>query len=231
MQGSDGEFGSFAVLIGRRRLFRIAPMILVGQYDSPFVRRVAISLKVLGFGYEHDTRSVFGDFESMLKTNPLGRIPTLIRDDGSSLLDSAAILDWLDEKVGPERALIPPSGAARVDALQRIALATGTIDKIGAANYERLIRPSRYRWPQWTERLLTQCRGGLEALDRLDWTSTRLDQAQITAGCMLFYIRVTDPATMPAGRYPALDKLAARLGTLPEFRDTAFTDYAIPRAQ
>ncbi|HEY1836290.1 MAG TPA: glutathione S-transferase family protein [Rhizomicrobium sp.] len=206
-------------------------MILVGQYDSPFVRRVAISLKLLGFAYEHDTRSVFGDFDSMLKTNPLGRIPTLVLDDGRSLIDSAAILDWLDETVGPERALIPRSGAARVDALQRVALATGIIDKIGGANYERMIRPSAYRWTEWTERLLTQCRGGLEALNELDWTNDRIDQAQITAGCMLFYIRVTDPATMPEGRYPALDKLAARLGTMPEFRDTAFSDYAVPRAE
>ena len=52
-------------------------MILVGQYDSPFVRRVAVSLRVVGFAYEHDTRSVFGDFDSMLKVNPLGRIPAL----------------------------------------------------------------------------------------------------------------------------------------------------------
>jgi glutathione S-transferase len=206
-------------------------MILVGQYDSPFVRRVAISLKLLGFAYEHDTRSVFGDFDSMLKTNPLGRIPTLVLDDGRSLIDSAAILDWLDETVGPQRALLAPSGAARVDALQRIALATGTIDKIGAANYERMIRPSLYRWPQWTERLLKQCRGGLEALDRLDWDGGKIGQAEITTGCMLFYIRVTDPAIMPEGLYPALDKLAARLGAMPEFRDTAFSDYAVPRAE
>jgi hypothetical protein len=93
-----------------------------------------------------------------------------------------------------------------------------------------MIRPSAYRWPEWTERLLTQCHGGLRALNDLDWTSSRTDQAQITTGCMLFYIRVTDPAVMPAGRYPALDALAARLGAMAEFRDTAFTDYAVPRS-
>jgi glutathione S-transferase len=206
-------------------------MILVGQYDSPFVRRVAISLKILGFPYEHDTRSVFGDFDSMLKTNPLARIPTLLLDDGRSLVDSAAILDWLDETVGPDRALLPRSGAARIDALQRIALATGTIDKIGAANYERLIRPTAYRWPEWVERCLVQCRGGLEALERLDWNGEKIGQAEITTGCMLFYIRVTDPATMPEGRYPALDRLALRLGATAEFRDTAFSDYAVPRGE
>src|SRR3546814_8641473 len=107
-------------------------MILVGQFDSPFVRRVAISLRVLGFTYEHDKRSVFGDFDSMRRTNPLGRIPSLVLDaqdgkEGTVLIDSAAILDWLDEKVGPERALIPPAGPARQRALQILALATGAV--------------------------------------------------------------------------------------------------------
>lgn len=206
-------------------------MILVGQYDSPFVRRVAISLKLLGLTYEHDTRSVFGDFQSMLKTNPLGRIPTLQRDDGTKLIDSAAILDWLDEKVGPDRALIPHSGSARVEALQRIALAVGTIDKIGAANYERLIRPSKYRWPEWTQRLLTQCHGGLEALNALDWPEGRVSQAEITTGCALFYIKVTDPELLAPGRYPSLDALVAKLGAMAEFRDTSFSDYAVPRGE
>src|SRR6201999_3366515 len=123
-------------------------MILVGQYDSPYTRRVAISMMVLGIPYEHDTRSVFGDFDSMRRTNPLGRIPSLILEGGEVLIDSAAILDHLDETVGPERALLPRGGAARREALRRIALANGAVDKIGGGrNYERLIRPQQYRWP------------------------------------------------------------------------------------
>ena len=140
-------------------------MILVGQYDSPYVRRVAISLRALGFEYEHDTRSVFGDFDSMRQTNPLGRIPSLVLDNRDTLIDSAAILDWLDEQVGPDRALVPSRGAARREALQRVALATGAIEKFGGANYERLIRPSRYRWPEWIERSLIQGNGALAALN------------------------------------------------------------------
>ncbi|MGH6916539.1 MAG: glutathione S-transferase N-terminal domain-containing protein [Geminicoccaceae bacterium] len=77
-------------------------MILVGQYDSPYVRRVAVSLRVLGFDYEHDTRSVFADFDAMRALNPLGRIPSLVLDDGEVLIDSAAILDFLDQTVGPD---------------------------------------------------------------------------------------------------------------------------------
>ena len=206
-------------------------MILVGQYDSPYARRVAISLMTLGIPYEHDTRSVFGDFDSMRRTNPLGRIPSLVLDDGTVLIDSAAILDHLDEQVGPERALLPRAGKARRDALQRIALACGAVDKIGGGhNYERMIRPSRYRWPEWIARTTTQGLGALAALDALDWPDAALDQARITAGCALDYVRVTAPELMPEGRYPTLDRLWAALTARPEFQATGFKDYAVPRA-
>jgi glutathione S-transferase len=206
-------------------------MILVGQYDSPYTRRVAISLMVLGIPYEHDTRSVFGDFDSMRKTNPLGRIPSLILDSGETLIDSAAILDHLDETVGPARALIPVSGKARRDVLQRIALANGAVDKIGGGhNYEVLIRPSQYRWPEWIERCKTQGLGALAALDALDWPEAPIDQAQITAACAFDYVQVTAPALAPRGRYPNLDKFADKLRARPEFRKTSFSDYAVPKA-
>jgi glutathione S-transferase len=204
-------------------------MILVGQYDSPFVRRVAVSLRVLGFDYEHDTRSVFGDFDSMLKTNPLGRIPSLVLPGGETLIDSAAILDWLDQKVGPARALIAPAGPARQMALRRIALATGAIDKVGAATYERLIRPSAYRWPEWIARCRQQGLGAIAALAGEPWEAGRLDQAQISTACMLRYVRLVDGDLLPAGRFPALDALSARCEAMAEFKATYPADYAVPR--
>jgi glutathione S-transferase len=207
-------------------------MILVGQYDSPYTRRVAISLKALGIAYQHDTRSVFSDFESMRKTNPLGRIPSLILDDGEVLIDSAAILDWIDETVGPERALLPKAGAERREALRRIALANGAVDKIGGGrNYETMIRPSRYRWPEWIARTTTQGIGALEALNALEWPErARLDQAEITAGCAIDYLKVTAPELVPKGRFAVLDALWTRLAARPEFIATSFTDYRVPRA-
>jgi glutathione S-transferase len=206
-------------------------MILVGQYDSPFVRRVAVSLRILGFRYEHDTRSVFGDFDSMRATNPLGRIPSLILDSGETLIDSTAILDWLDETVGPERAFIPAGGPARRTALQRIALATGAIDKIGAANYERLIRPAAYRWPDWIERCLTQFDSAVVALENQDWPlDAPLDQVGITTACMLFYVQVTDPVRLPPQHYPKLAAFADHCRAMDAFKATSFDDYAVPRA-
>jgi glutathione S-transferase len=208
-------------------------MILVGQYDSPYVRRVAVSLRLLGLAYGHDTRSVFGDFDDMRRTNPLGRIPSLVLDGGEVLIDSAAILDHIDETVGPERALIPAGGAARRACLQRIALATGAIDKIGGGVvYERLVRPSRYRWAEWMARCATQGAGALAALDAAAWPDgERLDQSQIVTACLLFYLKVNAPEFLPAGRHPVLEALAARCEPLEAFRATAFTAYNVPRAE
>jgi glutathione S-transferase len=168
----------------------------------------------------------------MRKTNPLGRIPSLILDDGEVLIDSAAILDWIDETVGPDRALLPRGGPARREALRRIALANGAVDKLGGGvNYERLIRPQQYRWPEWIARCTTQGQGALAALDALDWPAREaLDLAQITTGCVLFYLRVTAPDLMPPGRYPALNALAERLEARPEFKATSFSSYAVPKA-
>ena len=206
-------------------------MILIGQYDSPYIRRVAISLRLLGFAYEHDTRSVFGQFDDMRRTNPLARIPSLVLDSGETLIDSAAILDWLDENVGAERALVPQSSSPRREALRRIALATGAIDKFGAANYECLIRPSHLRWPEWVERCLTQGNGALRALDGLPWPQVApLDQAQITTCCMYNYLKVAASPSFRRGEYPALDALWQRLEALPAFRATSFQEYAVPRA-
>jgi glutathione S-transferase len=204
-------------------------MILVGQYDSPYTRRVAVSLHMLGFDFEHDTRSVFGDFDSMRTTNPLGRIPSLILDDGTTLIDSAAILDWLDQEVGPERALLAANGPARQQALQRIALASGTIDKVMGIGYERLVRPERYRWPDWIARCRTQAEGGLAALARLSWPmDERVGQPWITTACMMRYVRLAVPDLLPVGRYPALDAVSDRCEALSAFKATYPADYVVP---
>ena len=205
-------------------------MILVGQYDSPYVRRVAVSLCVLGFAFEHDTRSVFADFDAMRGINPLGRIPSLILDDCETLIDSAAILDWLDQSVGPEHALVPAAGPERRRALRRIVLATGVIDKAGAAAYERIIRPSALRWPEWAERCRIQATGAIQALATEAWPiADRLDQAQITTACMIRYLRLADPDLIPSDRYPVLDALSARCEERPEFRGTYPVEYVVPR--
>jgi glutathione S-transferase len=140
-------------------------MILIGQFDSPFVRRVAIAMRVYGLDFEHRPWSVFADGEKIARYNPLMRVPTLVLDDGEVLIESSAILDHLDEQVGPERALVPPRGTERRRALQLMALATGTLEKAGAMVYERTLRPPDKQFGPWLERCRVQAEGGLAALE------------------------------------------------------------------
>ena len=205
-------------------------MILVGQYDSPYTRRVAVSLHLLGFDFEHDTRSVFADFNSMRTTNPLGRIPSLILDDGTTLID-----------FGGDPRLARPAGRtgarvaaaqrlARQQALQRVALASGTIDKVMGIGYERLIRPEPYRWPDWIVRCRTQAEGGLAGLAGCHGRPTNaLSQAWITTACMMRYVRLADPRPAAA---PAAIRLSTPLSdrceALPAFKATYPADYVVP---
>src|ERR1039457_1073492 len=104
-------------------------MLLIGMYDSPYVRRVAISMKLCGIAYEHGDWSVGTDFERIRRSNPLVRVPTLVLDDGEVLLESAMLLDYLDELVGPQGGLLPRVGRERRTALKLIAAAGGAADR------------------------------------------------------------------------------------------------------
>src|SRR5579864_277321 len=104
-------------------------MILIGMFDSPFVRRVAVSMNLLQIPFDHRNWSVGKDFELIRQFNPLGRVPTLVLPDGEALIESSAILDFLDESAGSERALLPRSGKERSDALRIVSIAVGAAEK------------------------------------------------------------------------------------------------------
>jgi glutathione S-transferase len=186
---------------------------LIGHYDSPFVRRVGISLHLLAMPFERQVLSVFGDADKLRAYNPVGRVPALVLDDGEVLVDSAAILDHLDQVVVPERALLPASGKARRDALQKVVLATGINDKAVAITYER-----RHRGDAADAGWIARCRGqqdaalaGLEKLFAAEAAAgSRLMQPEITVATMLGYVRLRQPETLPRGGYPALEGLSAR---------------------
>jgi len=204
-------------------------MILIGMFDSPFVRRVAVSMKLLGIEFEHRDWSVGSDFERIRQYNPLGRVPTLVQPDGEALIESSAILDFLDERAGPERALLPQSGKDRRDALRIMAVATGAAEKGVTQLYETVFRPQEKRYPPWTERCATQMHAALAELDRLvmdrsskggdGWLiGKRLSQADITATCVYTFLADALAINREGVVYPALAGIAARCEALPEFR-------------
>jgi glutathione S-transferase len=120
--GRDSARGTST--IARKSGYIPRPMLLIGQYDSPFVRRVAIALTLYELPYEHKPWSVWADADALARYNPLRRVPTLVLDDGTALFESSAILDYLDDSVGLERALLPRTGFARREGLRICALAT-----------------------------------------------------------------------------------------------------------
>src|SRR5437763_7048220 len=138
-------------------------MILIGQYDSPFVRRVAIAMRMYGFDFEHCPWSVFGDGDKIAQYNPLRRVPTLGLDSGEVLIESTIILDHLDEMAGPARALMADSGPSRREALKICALSTGLADKAVSLVYERVLHQEKSR--VWVERCTNQILGVLDVLE------------------------------------------------------------------
>jgi glutathione S-transferase len=100
-------------------------MILIGQYDSPFVRRVGIALTLYGLPFEHRPWSIFADADKIRPYNPLTRVPTLVLDDGDVLIESHLILDHIDSLMPADRVMFPRAEPARRRALKVAALATG----------------------------------------------------------------------------------------------------------
>ncbi len=198
-------------------------MILIGQYDSPFVRRVAIALHLYGIAYQHRPWSTFGDADRIAAFNPLRRVPTLVLDDGEVLIDSAAILDHLDEVADPSKTLIARSGPARRHALKVCALSTGLADKAVSLVYERLLHPQTSQ--QWIDRCVAQISGVLGALqaDRADrstayWFGSAIGHADIAVACALRFATEAHPALFDLSQWPALAAHAARCEALAPFK-------------
>ena len=200
-------------------------MILIGMFDSPFVRRVAVSMNLLEIHFEHRNWSVGKDFELIRRYNPLGRVPTLVIDEGDALVDSAAILDYLDDSVGPDRALLPPTGRERREALRIMAVATGAAEKGVLQVYEGVFRPEEKRHEAWVDRCRDQMHGALAELNRLagaragDWlVGKRMTQADVTAGCVVSFLSDALGVGRGGDLYANLTALSERCEALPAFR-------------
>lgn len=201
-------------------------MILIGQFDSPFVRRVGIALTLYGFVFEHRPWSTFGDADKIAPYNPLRRVPTLVLDNDETLIESTAILDYLDERVGPVKAMIAARGDTRRKALKICALATGLADKGVILFYERALHKETSQL--WSERCRTQIAGVLDALENARaavptpyWFGTTIGHADIAVACALRFVREVHPDAFSEQQHPALTAHATRCEALPVFAEIA----------
>lgn len=200
-------------------------MILIGQYDSPFVRRVAIAMRLYGLPFEHRPWSTFGEGDKIAPYNPLRRVPTLVLDGGEALVESAAILDYLDDLVGPDKALIPARGEARRRQMRICALAMGCGDKAVSLLYERVLRKEQ-SLKLWVERCESQIGGVLAMLEKERasvktpfWFGERIGHADIAVACVLRLTGEAHPGLVDAKRYPALTAHAAACEAMAPFQE------------
>jgi glutathione S-transferase len=199
-------------------------MILIGQYDSPFVRRVAIALRLYDLSFEHRPWSTFGEGDNIALYNPLRRVPTLVLDDGEAVIESTAILDYLDELIGPEKAMVAPRGLERRHALKICSLATGLGDKSVSLVYEHVLRRDALKF--WVERCEAQIGGVLKVLEAERaavatpfWFGERIGHADIAVACVLRFTTEAHPQLFDAARHPALTAHATRCEAMSAFME------------
>jgi len=199
-------------------------MILIGQYDSSFVRRVGIALTLYGLPFEHKPWSTFGDAEKIRPFNPLTRVPTLVLDDGDVLIDSHIIIDYLDSLVPAHRRMFPTTEPHRHRALKVAALATGFTDKAVSLFYE--LRLHGQVSDLWVKRCRTQIAAALSVLeaDRSGrattyWFGDSIGHADIAVAAALRHVTEALPDLIVFEDYPALAAHAAMMEDLPVFRE------------
>ncbi len=199
-------------------------MILIGQFDSPFVRRVGIALRFYGMPFEHRPWSTFGDAEKIRPFNPLTRVPTLVLDDGTPLIDSHAIVDYLDGLVAPDRAMFPRAEPARHRALRIAALGAGLADKVVSLFYE--VRLHAAVSDIWIARCRAQIAATLDVLERERvaartpfWFGDAIGHADVMVACALRFLNEAHPGLVDMVAYPALAALSARLEAMAVFQE------------
>jgi glutathione S-transferase len=201
-------------------------MILIGQYDSPFVRRVGIALTLYGLPFEHKPWSTFGEADKIRPYNPLTRVPTLVLDDGEVLIESHIILDYLDGLMPADRRMFPGAEPARHQALKVAALGTGMAEKAVSLFYEKVLHQETSE--VWVNRCRAQISGVLAALEadraarKSDyWFGERIGHADIAVAAALRFIGDAHAGIVPLADYPALSRHAARHEALPVFQAIA----------
>jgi glutathione S-transferase len=198
------------------------PVKLIGMLDSPYVRRVAVSLQLLGLSFEHQSLSVFRGFDQFQKINPVVKAPTFVCDDGEVLMDSTLILEYAEALARP-RSLMPSELPQMQHALRIIGLALAACEKSVQIVYERGVRPPEKMHEPWMARVTRQllaAYGALEvelARNPLEMNSSAITQAGVTTAVAWNFTQKMHPEVVPAADYPTLATMSARAEAIPEF--------------
>ena len=182
-------------------------MKLIGQYDSPFTRRVGITMSLYGLTFEHSTLSVFVNSDELGTINPLIRVPTLVLDTGEALIETAAIIEYVDSLVPAEMRLLPQQHPERYREQKLVSLASGISDMAVRLFYEQRLHdvPSDV----YVTRLKKQITQTLAVLEKHLPHTGPMTQADIAIACMYRHLSECHPSLAAKGRSPAIEKHCA----------------------
>jgi glutathione S-transferase len=198
-------------------------MKLVGMLDSPYVRRVAISLQLLGLRFEHQSLSVFRTYAEFSRINPVVKAPTLVCDDGEVLMDSTLILEYAEALARP-RSLLPTAPRELQHDLRLIGLALAATEKSVQIVYEHGVRPPEKVHGPWLGRITDQLLAAFHELERalagrpLPAAGTACGQADVTVAVAWHFARQMVPQAVPADLFPRLVAHSAAAESLPAFK-------------
>jgi glutathione S-transferase len=173
---------------------------------SPYVRKCLVAAHELGLRERLELvpaapHPVNRD-QTVVRRNPLGKIPTLLTDEGVALYDSRVICEYLDTLGNGH--LFPRAGAARWTALVEQSLADGILDAAVLVRYETFARPEPQRWPDWTSGQTEKVSSGLEEIERrAAGFAGRIDIGTIAIGCALGYLDLRFGSLAWRERHPA----------------------------
>jgi len=208
--------------------------VLVGQYDSPFVRRVAVTLHHYNMAFDRRVLSTFADFDAMLNLAPLGKVPVFILPGGERLWDSRVILDYLHGQAPPERLLLPREGPERRKVLQLEVTALGLAEKAYERGVEYARKAPGMQDPAWIARLERQIASVLAWLDAQRpipfFHGQQLSMGDITAAVAFTYVREKWPQLIPSGFYPALAAHCTACAAMSAFRAAPYSDLEAARS-
>jgi len=199
-------------------------MKLIGSHASPFTRKVRVVLAEKKIEYDFEVDNPWKADAVTPKFNPLGKVPVLVLDDGTTLFDSRVIVQYLDT-VSPVSRLIPDTGRQRIAVKRWEALADGLCDAAAAIVIERR-RPAGQLSPEWIERQRAKIDLALRELahdlgERAWCNGEAYSLADIATGCALAYLDLRHPDLDWRERYPNLVKLAEKLAKRTSFVETA----------
>jgi glutathione S-transferase len=210
-------------------------MKLIGMLDSPYVRRVAISLQLLGLRFEHQSLSVFRTFSEFQRINPVVKAPSFVCDSGEVLMDSTLILEYAEALARP-RSLMPHEHDELARALRVIGLSLAACEKNVQIIYERGLRPPEKLHEPWVTRVTGQLHAAYGALEDelarnpLDATRDAITQAGISAAVAWTFTQQTTPELVPAAQHPHLVAFTAQAEALPEFKAAPHGDSTYQQA-